>query len=59
MKNNSIRVFDFSWNNIGSNSEVTALLCSIIKEKDLLVHVSFSHNDFTPNECIQIAKVLD
>jgi len=33
MKNNNIRVFDISWNNIGNNKDVTELICRAIKEK--------------------------
>lgn len=45
--NQTVRVFDFSWNMIGNCTETCNALCSIIRGNTELLHVDFSGNYFT------------
>jgi hypothetical protein len=54
----TVKVFDMSWNMIGNCRETSAVLCGIIKGNGELVHVDFSGNYFTREECGDVAEAL-
>jgi Ran GTPase-activating protein (RanGAP) involved in mRNA processing and transport len=59
LENDTLKVLDLSWNNLGGchESQISSLYECLRKNKEL-VHLDLSCNSFTNTECIQISDAL-
>lgn len=59
MENDTITVFDLSWNSIGGgNPSSVDILCEVLKKNQEIIHMDLSSNYFTLDECKKIQQAL-
>lgn len=58
--NNTLKVFDISWNSIGSGTiSIANVVSEFFKTNKSLVHLDMSNNNFTYEETLEISKSLN